>query len=628
PQDWIIDVIVNSLEHLFHLQPAIFSPWFEFTLDNVLNTTPLRSVHLKFISIMLRGDRTMRMVERASEKLMMHFTSQADYSIETIHHMSIICQQLSETCEDVKILSMMEDVCKYCLSTIESHNYHRDVQTSTLPIFIGDAIVLPSVILPPPSIVQPDQVTYHLQLAVERSQKVRLEATERRERLKRKMQESREEDDQWYSEYVSKMERKIQEKVPEKVLEGNEERENPQKTRGEVDEEPTQIEAVVDGPIDQDASIEPPQPPTTCHLQPVTTDHLQPVTTDVVSNVTQTRREESVVDGESAPDLFFLSDICSRATTETAPASPTFQIDASIYNQPQIVTTPGEQERRVMNEGDPSTTNQNEIPTEDTQEPPETQIQEIPRDDEWISKLPKDNVPIPQIVETLPVVQTTTQPPPSALNPKTHCTPITSPATLAPSTTRLPSATPTPSTIPTPSTTTVRSTTLTAHTTPALRPNVPSTVRKTDLLHDVRRTNVRNAEAPDTYVRNTPTPPIIPMNTSTVLGKRPAPIVLSAPNVTVQLPTNSTENSQETRRKVAVRPTKKLSNRPPIEKGITYDTIFQYYYKVDLLDYCHTHGLPKKGNIRELIQRILGHLNGKPVSGRTREISNRNCVRW
>lgn len=190
--------------------------------------------------------------------------------------------------------------------------------------------------------------------------------------MKRKMQESREEDDQWYSEYVSKMERKIQEKILEKVLEGNEEGENPQKTRGDVDEEPTQIETVVDGPIDQDLL---PQPPTTCHLQPVITDHLQPVTTDVVSNITQTRREESVVDGESAPDLFFLSDICSRATTETAPASPTFQIDASIYNQPQIVTTPGEQERRVMNEGDPSTTNQNEIPTEDTQEPPETQIQ-------------------------------------------------------------------------------------------------------------------------------------------------------------------------------------------------------------------------------------------------------------
>jgi len=49
--------------------------------------------------------------------------------------------------------------------------------------------------------------------------------------------------------------------------------------------------------------------------------------------------------------------------------------------------------------------------------------------------------------------------------------------------------------------------------------------------------------------------------------------------------------------------------KKPIEKGITYDDIFQHYYQSEVKEYCKANGLRTSGKKKELILRILDYLN-------------------
>jgi len=51
--------------------------------------------------------------------------------------------------------------------------------------------------------------------------------------------------------------------------------------------------------------------------------------------------------------------------------------------------------------------------------------------------------------------------------------------------------------------------------------------------------------------------------------------------------------------------------KKPLEKGVTYDDIFQHYYVNEVRDYCKANGLKSSGKKKELINRILAYLNGE-----------------
>jgi len=51
--------------------------------------------------------------------------------------------------------------------------------------------------------------------------------------------------------------------------------------------------------------------------------------------------------------------------------------------------------------------------------------------------------------------------------------------------------------------------------------------------------------------------------------------------------------------------------KKPIEKGVTYDDIFQHYYVTEVREWCKAHELKTAGRKKELIKRILEYLNGE-----------------
>ena len=60
-----------------------------------------------------------------------------------------------------------------------------------------------------------------------------------------------------------------------------------------------------------------------------------------------------------------------------------------------------------------------------------------------------------------------------------------------------------------------------------------------------------------------------------------------------------------------VKPSKK---KPEIRKGINAVDLNSWFYSKDLSSYCEKKGIPDKGTKRELVKRILDHLDGKDVS--------------
>jgi len=73
--------------------------------------------------------------------------------------------------------------------------------------------------------------------------------------------------------------------------------------------------------------------------------------------------------------------------------------------------------------------------------------------------------------------------------------------------------------------------------------------------------------------------------------------------------TNS--NPEKDPRKKKKRKTEFSESRKAIEKGITYDDIFQHYNCDEIRNYCKVHGLKTSGKKKSLIERILKYLEGE-----------------
>jgi len=61
--------------------------------------------------------------------------------------------------------------------------------------------------------------------------------------------------------------------------------------------------------------------------------------------------------------------------------------------------------------------------------------------------------------------------------------------------------------------------------------------------------------------------------------------------------------------------------KQPIKKGVTYQDIYQYYFREELVDWSKNNGLKVTGSKKELIQRILAFLDGNKEN--TMSIANR-----
>jgi len=64
--------------------------------------------------------------------------------------------------------------------------------------------------------------------------------------------------------------------------------------------------------------------------------------------------------------------------------------------------------------------------------------------------------------------------------------------------------------------------------------------------------------------------------------------------------------------------------KKPLEKGITYDDIFQHYYVNEVRDYCKANGLKSSGKKKELINRILAYLNGEEEETSSKKKSSKD----
>jgi len=61
----------------------------------------------------------------------------------------------------------------------------------------------------------------------------------------------------------------------------------------------------------------------------------------------------------------------------------------------------------------------------------------------------------------------------------------------------------------------------------------------------------------------------------------------------------------------------------PIAQGVTYQDIYQHYYVEELVAYCEEEGLVKSGNKKELIHRILEHLENDGVTNENAKPKNK-----
>jgi len=57
--------------------------------------------------------------------------------------------------------------------------------------------------------------------------------------------------------------------------------------------------------------------------------------------------------------------------------------------------------------------------------------------------------------------------------------------------------------------------------------------------------------------------------------------------------------------------------KPAIKKGISKVDLRQHYYRDELIQYCKDNNLPTTGHVTHLINRIVDHLEGKPVKAAT-----------
>lgn len=78
----------------------------------------------------------------------------------------------------------------------------------------------------------------------------------------------------------------------------------------------------------------------------------------------------------------------------------------------------------------------------------------------------------------------------------------------------------------------------------------------------------------------------------------------------------------EEKKKEKIKEKKERGPLPEIKKGITYDEIFQAYFLEELKEYCKKEGLKLSGNRKEVIKRILAHLDGESAKPKRKRSEN------
>jgi len=71
--------------------------------------------------------------------------------------------------------------------------------------------------------------------------------------------------------------------------------------------------------------------------------------------------------------------------------------------------------------------------------------------------------------------------------------------------------------------------------------------------------------------------------------------------------------SGESYKKEKKKPVQPSAKKPDIKKGISKVDLQQHYYRGDLAEYCKKNSLTASGSKKELINRIVDHLEGKPA---------------
>jgi len=77
--------------------------------------------------------------------------------------------------------------------------------------------------------------------------------------------------------------------------------------------------------------------------------------------------------------------------------------------------------------------------------------------------------------------------------------------------------------------------------------------------------------------------------------------------------TGEDQKKQKSKEKKVDAPSKK---KPDIKKGISKVDLRQHYYREELVTYCRENNLPATGHVTEIINRIVDHLEGKPVKAK------------
>jgi len=78
--------------------------------------------------------------------------------------------------------------------------------------------------------------------------------------------------------------------------------------------------------------------------------------------------------------------------------------------------------------------------------------------------------------------------------------------------------------------------------------------------------------------------------------------------------TGEDQKKQKSKEKKVGEPSKK---KPDIKKGISKVDLRQHYYREELVNYCKENNLPSTGHVTTIINRIVDHLEGKPVKTKT-----------
>jgi len=92
--------------------------------------------------------------------------------------------------------------------------------------------------------------------------------------------------------------------------------------------------------------------------------------------------------------------------------------------------------------------------------------------------------------------------------------------------------------------------------------------------------------------------------------------VHSATSINAYIEALVSGEDQEKPQKKERKQEKPSKDKPKIKKGISKVDLRQHYYRDELVAYCKENDLPTSGHVTEVINRIMDHLDGKPVKAK------------